>query len=162
MSAQKTPTVEDVIRNSEQSENLQNNLIEFCRFLKDNEFSIEPEGHTEDNKSGWKIVYTNECIGHMNFTKLGIWLDTCDFGNSDSADDALKETAWAHIRLCEYFTSDGKKCGCHDQPGLSKVIFGKKHENLCFALLEFKNPDAKTIENIKKLLLLFKQNNRGM
>ena len=160
MSAYEKLSVEDVIMNSALSENMRNKYIEFCRFLSSNEFQIEPEGHTEDNKSGWKIVYMNECIGHMNFTNVGIWLDTCDFGGSDAANVALKEIAWNNVRVCEYFSSGGKQCGCHDQPGLSKMIFGKKHENLCFAHFEFKNPDTEMLENIKSLVLLFKHNKR--
>jgi hypothetical protein len=151
-------TVEDVIKNSALSENLKNTHIEFCRFLKDNEFSIEPEDHTEDDKNGWKITYLHECVGHMNFANGGIWIDTCDFGGSGSADDILKETTWNHVRICEYFKSGGKRCGCGRQPGFDRTIFGNKQNNLCFALLEFLDPDAKTLEDIKKLMLLFKQN----
>ena len=44
MSEQKI-TVEDVIINSNLSETLQKLHIEFCYFLKNNEFLIEPEGH---------------------------------------------------------------------------------------------------------------------
>ena len=150
--------VEDVIKNSDLNENLQETHCEFCRFLRDNGFSIEPEDHTEKDKSGWKIIYMNECVGHMNFANVGIWIDTCDFGGSDSADDVLKETTWTHIRYCEHFSSGGKKCGCWNQPGSDKIILGRKFENLCFASLEFLNPDIKTIEDIKQLMLLFKLN----
>jgi len=159
MSEQKKLTVEDGVKNSNLSNDLQKAHIEFCRFLKDNGFSIEPE--TGDDGIGWKIVYMDECVGHTNYANAGIWLDVCDFGGGDPADDTLKEAAWAHVRTCEHFSSEGKKCGCGDQPGFDKVIFGKKFENLCFALLEFMNPDAETLEDIKKLILLFKQNRRG-
>ena len=154
--------VEDVVKSSGLSENMKKAHIEFCRFLRDNEFSVEPEGHTENDVSGWAILYMAECVGHLNFNDVGIWIDTCDFGGSDSADDVLREFAQAHVRACEHFHSGGEQCGCGRQPGYSKVIFGKKYENLCFALLEFTNPDAETIENIKKLLLLFKKNTDQM
>ena len=158
MSELKKLTIEDGVMNSGLSANLQKAHIEFCRFLKDNGFSLEPE--TGDDGLGWRIDYMGECVGHTNYADKGVWIDTCDFGGSGSADDALKETAWAHVRVCEHFSSGGKQCGCGRQPGFNKVIFGKEHENLCFALLEFMNPDAKTLENIKKLMLLFKQNRR--
>ncbi len=154
MFEQKKRTIEDEVKNSGLSENLQIHTLNFFAFLKDNDFSIE----AEDDGNGWKIIYMNECIGHMNFFNVGIWIDTCDFGGSDSADDDLKETTWAHVRICEHFSSDGKQCGCGKQPGFNRIIFGKKYNNLCFALLEFMNPDAKTLENIKKLMLLLKQN----
>ena len=144
-------TIEEEIKNADLSTHLQKAYIGFCRFLKDNKFSIE----LEDGGNGWKITYMNDCIGHMNFTNVGIWIDICDFGSGDSVDDILKETTWAHVRICEYFSSAGKQCGCGRQPGSDKTIFGKKYQNLCFALLEFMNPDAKTLENIKKLMVLF-------
>jgi len=158
MSDKRKLTIEDEIKNSELSENMQKMHIELCRFLADNEFPIEPE----DDGNGWKIFFMNKCIGHMNFTNVGIWIDTCDFGGSTSADDVLKETAWAHVRICEHFISDGKQCGCGRQPGFNRMIFGKAYENLCFAHLEFMNPDVEALENIKKLMILLKQNKSNM
>ena len=156
MSEQK-PTVEEVIKNSNLSESLQEAHIQFCRFLEDNGFSIEPEGHTEGNTSGWMITYESECVGHTNYADVGVWIDACDFGGGDSAEDAVKELTWAHVRGCEHFNSGGKKCGCGNQPGFEKTIFGRKFDHLCFAAVEFMNPDAKTLGDIERLLLLFKQ-----
>jgi len=165
MSEHKKLTVEEEIKNSDLNENLQKAHMEFYRFLKDNEFSVE----TEADGNGWQIFYKNELIGHMNFVhefighNAAIWIDTCDFGDSDSANDVLKETTLAHVRICEHFSSGGKQCGCGRQPGFNRMIFGKEHKNLCFALLEFMDPDARTLEDIQKLILLFKQHksNRG-
>ena len=156
MSEQRKLTFEDGIKNSNLSYDLQKAHIEFCRSLQDNGFSIEPE--TGDDGVGWMIVYMNECVGHTNYADTGIWIDTCDFGGTDSADNALKETTWVHVRTCEHFNTSGKQCGCGRQPGFNRMLFGKEYENLCFANLEFMNPDVETLENIKKLLLLFKQN----
>jgi len=149
----KTLTVEDGVKNSGLSENLIKAHIEFCCFLKDNGFSLEPE--TGDDGIGWRIAYMDECVGHTNYAEAGIWIDTCDFGGSGAADDNLKETAWAHARVCEHFSSDEKRCGCGKQPGFSKTIFGKEYKNLCFALLEFLHPGAETLDVIKKLMLLY-------
>ncbi|MCL2301298.1 MAG: hypothetical protein FWC27_14240 [Firmicutes bacterium] len=139
-------TIEEDIQRSSLSESLQKAHLAFCRFLKDNAFSIEPEA----DGNGWQIIYRNELIGHTNYTNAGVWIDTCDFGGSDSANDTLKETTWAHARACE-------QCGCGNQPGSDKIIFGRKFEHLCFAHLEFLNPDAETLEDIKRLLSLFRQ-----
>ena len=157
MSEQKI-TIEDDIKNSDLSEKLKKTHIDFCHFLKNNEFSIE----MEDDGNGWKIIFLTRCVGHMNFTNVGIWIDTCEFGSGRSADDFLKETTWAHVRICEYYSSDGKKCGCGNQPGFNRIIFGKGHKNLCFSHLEFMNPNAKTLDNIKELMLLLKQNKNNV
>ena len=155
-------TVEEVIRNSELSEIMQKQHIDFCRFLNDNGFTVKPEDHTENDVSGWIILYMTECVGHTNYASTGVWIDACDFGDSDYADDVLKEITRDHVRVCEHFSSGGKQCGCGRQPGFSKTVFGKKHDNLCFASLEFMNPDAETLEYIKKLMILYKQNKSGI
>ena len=139
-------STEEDIKRSDLSASLQKAHISFCRFLEDNGFSIEPEA----DGNGWQIFHGNELIGHTNYANAGVWLDTCDFGGSDAADDALKELAWAHARTCE-------QCGCGNQPGSGKIIFGRKFENLCFSHLEFLSPDPETLEEIKKLLRLLKQ-----
>ena len=71
--------------------------------------------------------------------------------------DVLKKTTLAHIRICEHFSSDGKQCGCGRQPGFNRTLFGQEYKNLCFAHLEFMNPDVETIDNIKKLMVLFRK-----
>jgi hypothetical protein len=136
---------EDMIENSDLSVDLHKEYIEFCEYIKNIGFNIESEG----DKNEWKITRANELMGHINLKKPGIWIDICEFGN-DSVDDALKETAWTHVRICEYFNSNGEKCGCWSKPGFDKIIFGKEFKNLCFALLEFINPDVTKLENIKK------------
>ena len=75
----------------------------------------------------------------------------------DVTDDELKEFAWKHAHICDYFITDGKRCGCGRQPGSQKNILGKEFENICHCPMQFINPDAETLENMKKLLLLLKQ-----
>ena len=145
-------TVEDAINNSGLSKVMQEHMTDFIVFIKDSGFSVE----MEDDKNGWKIVYMNEVVAHINFVNVGIWVVTCDFG--ESAEDDLKAAAWAHVRNCEHFSTNGKQCGCGSQPGFNKMIFGKEHKNLCFAHLEFINPDAEALEHVKKLMLLYIQN----
>jgi len=158
MSEQKKVTIEDEVKNSDLNDNMKKHMLNFVFFLRDNEFLIK----SENDGNGWKIIYMNECIGHMNFTNVGIWIDSCDFGSGGSADDVLKETTWDHVRVCEYFSSRGKQCGCGRQPGFKKLIFGKEYNNICFANLEFINPDIETMEKINKLMLLLKQNMNNM
>ena len=65
----------------------------------------------------------------------------------------MKETVWAHTSVCGQ-----EKCheGWKDCGGGKKTIFGREYDNLCHGPLKFTNPDVKTLENIKKLLLLLK------
>ena len=85
-----------------------------------------------------------------------IFFNVCDFNVSGLADDALSEFAWAHANICAHFITGGQQCGCGRQPGASQTILGKEFENICHCPMLFINPDAKTLENTKKLLLLLK------
>ena len=159
-------TVETDIKTSPLSESLQKEYLAFCRFLSDNDFLIEAEA----DGNGWQFRYGDRCVGHMNFSIVdhanvpagGVWIDVCDFGGSNAAENALKESTWAHVRMCEHFASGGAQCGCGNQPGSTMVLFGKTFENLCFAALEYISPAAKTLEDIKKLMLLFRQYGSAM
>ena len=84
-----------------------------------------------------------------------LFFNACDFDAEKYADEHLKAFAWAHAHVCDHFITDGKRCGCGRQPGSRKTIFGKDFENICHCPLQFINPDAETVENIEKLLLLF-------
>ncbi len=158
MSEQNKLTAEKDVKNAGLSEDLQKAHLGFLRFLRDTEFSVE----AEDDGNGWKIIDLNACVGHINFANAGIWIDACDFGGVGWADEALKETTWAHVRVCEHFSSNGTKCGCGRQPGFDGNLFGKEYKNLCFARLEFINPDIETLESIKKLMLSYRQNKKNI
>jgi len=136
-----------------------NNALDFAAFLRANELS--PELH--DSGDGWSILYRNDSIGFILVNGVAeipgpwtVWFNSCDFGDNGSVDDDLKETAWAHASICGHFSSGGKVCGCGDQPGFHRTIFGKVFENRCHSPLMFTNPDAKTLEHVKRLMLMLK------
>ena len=136
-----------------------NNALDFAAFLRANELS--PELH--DSGDGWSILYRNDSIGFILVNGVAeipgpwtVWFNSCDFGDNGSVDDDLKETAWAHASICGHFSSGGKVCGCGDQPGFRRTIFGKVFENRCHSPLMFTNPDAKTLEHVKRLMLMLK------
>gem|GEM_PF-2634102 len=154
MSEQIKLSVKEDIKKSELCDIIKNVYIKFCNFLENNEFLIK----AEKDGNGWEIDYLKACIGHMNFKNTGVWLDVCEFGSGEKPAMDFKETVWSHVRSCEHFGSDGKLCGCGRQPGYDKIILGKEYKNLCFAHLEFIEPDMETIKIIEKLLVLYKQN----
>ena len=129
----------------------------FHRFLREQGFTIA----AEDDGNGWQILDEAACVGHMNYTEVGIWLDTCAFGDGSAADDTVKEAAWAHVRPCEHFSSGGAQCGCGRQPGFDRVLLGRAYSHLCFSHLAFIDPDADTLAHITRLLTLYRQNQRG-
>ena len=147
MSEQKKLQFEDEIKDLLIGDT-QKDALDFTAFLRENKLS--PEWH--DSKTGWVIVYKSEIIATMGFinNELCIWFKSCDFGDSGSVDDELKETVWAHLCVRGENCADGKGCGCC----FDGTIFEKKIENLCAFPLTFFNPDVKTLAIIKKLMLL--------
>ena len=108
-------------------------------------------------------MYANESIGFVVADGSAeipgpwtIWFRSRDVGDGP-VDDAVKETAWAHAGICGHFESGGKHCGCGDQPGFRRTIFGRVFENRCHSPLRFTNPDARTLEHVKTLLRMLTQ-----
>ena len=137
------------------------NALDFTAFLRAN--GITPEMH--ESGGGWSVMYSGESIGFILVNGAEqfpgpwtIWFNSCEFGDGSDADYDLKETAWTHASICGNFSSGGKNCGCGDQPGFRRNIFGKIYENRCHSPLMFSSPDAKTLEYVKKLMLALKQN----
>ena len=158
MTAEKT-AIEDKIRSALHGDVLKN-ALDFAAFLRANGFS--PEQY-ESGGDGWSVLRKEESVGFILVNGAEempgpwtVWFNTCDFDESAPADDAVKETAWAHASICANFTSGGKDCGCGDQPGFRRTIFGRVFDNRCHSPLMFTNPDAQTLENIKKLMKLLK------
>ena len=58
----------------------------------------------------------------------------------------MKEIAWKHVDIC------GNCGGCKNPGGNRKTIFGKEFDNICVTPMRFDNPNAETIECVKKLI----------
>ncbi|MCL2463412.1 MAG: hypothetical protein FWF44_12155 [Defluviitaleaceae bacterium] len=150
--------IEDKI-NSVLSGDALKNALDFVAFLRAN--GLSPECH--DSGDGWSIMRAGESPGFILVNgepqmpgPWTVWFNSCDFDGRGPVDDDLKETAWAHASICGNFSSGGKDCGCGDQPGFRRTIFGKVFENRCHSPLMFTDPDAETLENMKKLMLMLK------
>jgi hypothetical protein len=121
-------------------------------------------GYWED-KRYWHIKYKNSYVCFILVNGFGsvrhknepegwiIWSDDYDsdlFANYP-LDERTKEIAWKHIDIC------GKCGGCKNPGGSHKTIFGKDFDNVCITTFRFDNPDAETVECVKKLLEIRKK-----
>ena len=142
----KKPTLEEKIETLLVGET-QRNALDFVAFLHENK--IPPK------------FYVISVVGDGgNFPHIRPWaifFNVCDFNTSDPVDDDLMEFAWRHAHICDHFITDGKRCGCGKQPGFKNIILGKGFDNLCKSPMQFINPDAETLDNMKKFLLILKQ-----
>lgn len=129
----------------------QTNALNFLEFLRANEWQVD--SGEEGNGEGWAFGgVVAKSLGYLLINGAPqlpgpwtIWFNSCDFG-SETADENLKQTAWAHASECGRCHDGWKDCGSGE-----RTIFGKRFGNLCHSPLMFTNPDAETLALIKEL-----------
>jgi len=154
----KKPDVEAVIKAAMSGDAL-TNALDYAAFLRANEFT--PDFHGGHDNNGFFTMYSKENVSYLMISgreddfcgPWTIWFNFNDFGDGDGVADELKETAWKHASNCGKCHPGWADCGCG-----KRTIFGKDFDHLCHSPLMFTNPDAKTLEHVKKLMLLLKPN----
>ncbi|MCL1795040.1 MAG: hypothetical protein FWG34_14395 [Oscillospiraceae bacterium] len=159
MSAQKT--IESAILEILSGE-AQKNALDFAAFLKENEISLDYNPNESESKPIW-----NGAVGGVVGNSIGyvtvngdencpgpwtFWFNSCDFEGSDAADEEFKEAIWAFASPCGKCHDGWEKC----RGSGKRTILGREFEGQCHSPLMFCNPDAKTLENMKKFLLYLK------
>jgi len=144
--------IENAIKEKLTSEK-QKNALDFIASMRENDFSFE---RFDDEGGGWDPTYNGKgfgCVLVADDFMFFIGLDW-DFGRNDIVvDDELKEFAWAHTTICPQ--SPCKPPYCENNKNRWQ-IFGKQYESTCHSPLQFIAPDAKTLDNVKKLLFATK------
>lgn len=135
----------------------QKNVLDFIDFLRENEFQIEynPNEYEEDKWSGAIGGVVGNSIGYMVVNGVPrpwtVWINSYDFGDVSTIDDAIKEAIWACLSKCGKCNPEWEKCR-----GGSKTILGKEFDDLCHSPLMIINPDTEKLKNIEKMLLILK------
>ena len=153
-----TPTLhfEDAVRRRLNGD-AQKIALDFAVFMRENVFLSVKDVE-------WSMKYNGHNFGCFTIAKmtgaekdeLWIWFGLdCDFDSCGPADDALKEAAWAHVAICPQRNYCSGFCKASQNQW---KIFGKEYKSACHAPLAFCNPDAKTMEYVKKLMLMLKNN----
>ncbi|MCL2664254.1 MAG: hypothetical protein FWE82_01440 [Defluviitaleaceae bacterium] len=133
------------------------NAIAFVKFLDENGYDYDWPSDGSGcgvNKAGKNIAYLMIDDAENMPGPWTCWFNSCEFDESGAVDDTLKETAWRHASVCGHFESGGKACGCGDQPGFTRKIFGKEFKNRCHSPLMFVDPDQKTLGEMTRLMQL--------
>ena len=154
MSDKKNANVKDVV-NEVLVDDAKINALNFLAFMDENDISNDSNG----DGHGWAIGgFVGNSIGYLMVNGSDefpgpwtFWFNTCDFKDSDIISDEIKEAAWSNVSPCGRCHDGWKHCGNGD-----RIIFDKKFESLCHSPLMFNNPDQNTLENVKKLLLIMK------
>lgn len=133
-----------------------NNAIEFVVCLRSNEMLFERfiKDYWED-KLYWLVEYEGVSVCHIliNGYEEGHWTIWSDESDSNSfedfpLDEHLKEIAWKNVDFCG-------NCG-YCTGGTHKTVFGKEFDNVCRTTMIFSNPNAETLEFMKKMVLIRK------
>ena len=125
--------------------------LEFADFLSVN-------GITQADQHA--MHYRGKCVCYLDTRNEShswiVWTEG-DYSNEHDGfpiDEFTKDIAWANVMKCG-------NCEGVDCIGKTKVIFGKEFNNICNAnnvnmTFMFTNPDAETLECVKKLILMRK------
>ena len=142
--------IEEVFNDALTGDTLENALA-FVNFLSVNEI-------TQTGQHEW--YYKDECACYIDTRNESnswiVWTEG-DYSNKHEVfpiDERAKEIAWANVMKCG-------NCNDVDCSGKAKVVFGKEFTNICNAnnvnmTFMFTNPDADTLECVKKLVLMRK------
>ena len=129
--------------------------LDFIDFLRLNGFIL-----TElDDVHGWSVNYKGTpaiCV-YFDVAGFEFVIDVCtrDFNSDGLLDNELKEFTWTHTCICPQGCDGTTIC---DRSQKNIKIFGKEYENICITPLQFFNPDVKDFTQVKKLILMLKQN----
>ena len=143
----------------------QKNALEFAAYLKASEMQFERGGGYWEGKLYWGISYKDESvcyilIGSEEKPGPGPWIIWSDDSGSNwfadfPLDEHMKEIAWKNVDMC------GNCGGCSNPGGTRKTIFGKEFNNVCRTTMRFTNPDTETLEFIKKMVEIRKNDILG-
>ena len=151
--------IEDAIKERLTGET-QKNTLDFIASLQENGFSFVG---FDDEGGGWDPVHKDKdtpgCVLVTDQFMFFIGLDW-RFDENNPVDEELKEFACAHVPICPQGPCQPPYCQGdeygHNHSKNHWQIFGKEYESACHSPLQFIGPDAKTLDNIKKLLLITK------
>jgi len=134
--------IDHIIKKANLSGDTLKNALDFAVYLKENGM-IAGGDHGE-------VSHQSKCVCYMHLDGAAeapgpwtIWTEGDYSGEHE--DERMKEIAWAHVNFCG-------SCGGDCKPGMRKIIFGREFNNVCHAVMAFRDPDAEALECIKKLL----------
>jgi len=142
----------------------QKNAMEFIAYLRAGGMAFEKakDGYWKD-KPYWHVTYKDEYVCFVFIHGYPakyidepegwmVWSDTSDTGVSQwyetaLSDGRMEEIALKNVDFCGKCSPDSPCYG-----GMRKTIFGKGFDHVCRTTFRFDNPDAETVECLKKLV----------
>ena len=135
------------------------NALDFAAYLRESDMVFVRGNGYWQGKLYWYIKYKNEyvcyiLIGSEEKPGPGPWVVWSDDSGSECyenfpLDEYTKNILWKNIDFC----GNG---GCCNEQGMRKTIFGKEFNNVCRTTFKFINPDKGSLECMKKLVKIRK------
>ena len=143
------PKFVDIINDALDGDNLKNatDLIAYLKTLKSNPAWA--------SANSWKVSCKGEVVCYIKLhgsnafhLEKGSWQVSVhiNYGGAQEdiiADENLKQAIWDNIKYCYR---------CSSCRGGNKTIYGKEFKDVCHGPVVYINPDAKTLECVKKLI----------
>ena len=142
----------------------QKNALDFISYLTKHEMQFERGGGYWEKKLYWCVNYKGQSVCYILIYSPASTIDSTEpwvVWSDDSytnpfedhqLDECIKEIAWKNVDICGNVNGD---CGgCKGK--ISKIIFGKKFDNVCGTIFRFNNPDADAVECAKKIVAIRK------
>jgi len=140
--------VKDALQNSLKGEAL-SNALDLVDFLTQK--GLTP---IKEWDAGYRFVKNEKSPCLLVLLDGGEWF-ICDLPVAtepewNALDDNLKEFVISNIKTCN--VHEGNPCGCGNEPGLTKNIFGKEYENICTSEIQIINPTRDVLDKYKEVV----------
>lgn len=142
------PKIEDVI-SSYLSGAVQQNAAAFAAYCRENKLTPQ---WTSSNT--WVLSYKGKRAGYIKlrddswyiipYNAMGPWPVFSEEWEQFIRGEGLTEIVWENIKSCQHCLP----CA----PGRDFTILGKAFTHVCNAMYVFWNPDARTMDGVKKLI----------
>jgi len=136
------------------SRNAQEHALAFVSHLRASGMVITRFTYHGEDTLHWQIKFQGENAGYIlldaenaGWTVMPVNSIKARFANYE-ADDAMKETAWSNLNIC----NDGKCGGCSAGTGARRKIFGKEIDNVCPMAYNFTNPDSTALKLVIEMM----------
>ena len=155
--------IEDYI-NDKLSGDMGKNALELVTYLRTSGMLFERgKGYWED-KLYWLVTYKDKyvcfiliCTEDGKMESWTVWSDDSGSNCFENArlDEHMKRIAWENVDTCA-------NCGgCGNRGRTCKTIFGKEFDNVCITAMRFDTPDETTVECMKELARIRKNDIEG-
>jgi len=128
--------------------------LAFVSHLQASDMLIERFTYHGEDTLHWEVRFQGKIVCYILLDAENVgWTIMPDNSSTGrfaeySIDDAMKETAWQNLNIC----NDGRCGGCSQGTGARRKVFGKEIDNVCGMAYNFTNPDAMALKLAIKMM----------